>query len=317
MWSAEGRCHPAITPSRRTPRGAHAARPTGVVHQEDTTLHDRPARPQARARLILFAMTPLVLTIGFAATISARSPGAVADIAPRAFQPVVVPAAPGAAAANPPAAAAQATEALPPRIPKVSPGAPAGPVHVVRTGETLWGIAAVHAARLDVLLRWNPTADPRHLVAGQRILVPGGQPMASGARASGTSTSGSSVQRGTHVWPLTVRGRITTYFSARHSGIDIAAPAGTTVRAIARGTVTWAGWKDNGAGYMILIRHPDGMVSMYNHNRRLLVRVGQVVTAGQKIAEVGSTGWSTGPHLDLRIEMGGEPVNPLRLTWAP
>jgi LysM repeat protein len=266
--------------------------------------------------LILFAMSPVVLTIAFAATISARPYPTVTDIAPGAFQPVVLATAPGGAASNPPGAPARVAEALPPRVPKVSRVAPAGPVHIVRPGDTLWGIATVHAARLDLLLRWNPTADPRHLVAGQRILVPGGQPMPSGARASGTSTSGSSAQRGTHIWPLAVRGRITTYFSARHPGIDVAAPAGTTVRAIAAGNVTWAGWKDNGAGYMILIRHPDGMVSMYNHNRRLLVRVGQVVTAGQKIAEVGSTGWSTGPHLDLRIEMGGEPVNPLRLTWA-
>ncbi len=115
------------------------------------------------------------------------------------------------------------------------------------------------------------------------------------------------------LWPLPVRGTITSRFSAGHPGIDIAAPAGTTVRAIASGTVTWAGWKTNGGGNVVVIRHPDGMVSTYNHNQGVAVARGDQVSAGERIAWVGSTGWATGPHLDLRVEMGDRLVDPLDL----
>lgn len=195
----------------------------------------------------------------------------------------------------------------------VEPSPPSGPEHVVRPGDTLWQIAAWHRADLQLILRWNEGLDPRRLVNGQRILVPGGGPMPSPrpaapvVRAAGPAPS----VTGTHLWPLPVRGRITTRFSARHPGIDIAAPAGTPVRAIAGGTVTWAGWKNNGGGYVVVLRHPDGMTSTYNHNREVSVAVGQVVAAGDQIASVGATGWATGPHLDLRIEMGGRLIDPL------
>jgi len=74
--------------------------------------------------------------------------------------------------------------------------------------------------------------------------------------------------------------------------------------------VVFAGWKDNGGGYVVVLRHRDGMRSTYNHNRSVTVAVGARVVAGQRIARLGSTGRSTGPHLDLRIEMGGRFVNP-------
>jgi LysM repeat protein len=201
----------------------------------------------------------------------------------------------------------------------VEPSPPAGPVHTVRPGDTLWQIAAWHRADLQLVLRWNVDSDPRHLVAGQRILVPGGRPM---PKLRPTSTARraekprASVQVRRHVWPLPVRGLITTRFSAAHPGIDIANGAGTLVRAIAGGTVTWAGWKNNGGGYVVVIRHADGMISTYNHNLRVLVRRGQVVSAGQQVAKVGASGWATGPHLDLRIKMGGRLLDPLRLDWA-
>ncbi|WP_331547836.1 M23 family metallopeptidase [Propionicimonas sp.] len=115
------------------------------------------------------------------------------------------------------------------------------------------------------------------------------------------------------MWPLAVRGVVTTRFSSAHPGIDISAPGGTAVRAIAAGTVVFAGWKNNGGGYVVVLRHPDGMRSTYNHNQSVTVAVGARVVAGQRIARLGSTGRSTGPHLDLRIEMGGRFVNPLRL----
>ncbi len=210
---------------------------------------------------------------------------------------------------------------------------PRGPTHVVVTGDTLWTIARRHSASLATIQRWNPGIEAYGLVSGQRILVPAGSamravPASAAPRPAKVSTSGAprattpraptprAVQppaRSTieHVWPLAVRGTITRQFSAAHLGVDIAAPIGTPVLAVSAGTVIWAGWKDNGGGLVVVIRHPDGMRSTYNHNSKVDATVGERVVAGQTIARLGSTGWSTGPHLDVRIEMDGRFVDPL------
>jgi murein DD-endopeptidase MepM/ murein hydrolase activator NlpD len=202
---------------------------------------------------------------------------------------------------------------------------PPGPVHVVGAGDTLWEVAARHRVELASILRWNPSVDPRRLVTGQRVPVPGGGPMLTRRSTPRQKPTGQAppparlrmrVARqprgsGEHLWPLPVRGTITNRFSAGHPAIDIAAPLGTSVRAIAAGTVIDAGWRNNGGGNVVVILHPDGMVSTYNHNRDVAVRRGQPVEPGQQIAWVGATGLATGPHLDLRIEMGGRLVNPL------
>lgn len=201
-----------------------------------------------------------------------------------------------------------------------APTPPTGPIHQVRPGDTLWQIATWHRADLNLILQWNEV-DPQRLVDGQRILVPGGRAMAARpkpapkpAAVTATRNPAPATKATTrHVWPLPIRGTITRRFSSAHPAIDIAAPSGTTVRAIAAGTVTWAGWKNNGGGFVVVIRHPDGMISTYNHNRGVAVARGDRVKAGQKIAAVGATGWATGPHLDLRVEMGGRFVNPLGL----
>jgi len=234
------------------------------------------------------------------------------DIVELGASPAAVPT-PATATAATATPAAPAAEARPPK----------GPVHVVRAGDNLWTIARRHDAELAGILRWNEV-DPDRLVAGQRILVPGGSKMAPLPRPRAAAPRPASVQParsrqaaaprvadGSHLWPLPLRGTITTRFSRAHPGIDIAAPADTPVRAIAGGTITWAGWRNNGGGYVVIVRHPDGMTSEYNHNSKVTVAKGDQVGQGDTIALVGSTGNSTGPHLDLRIEMGGRLVDPL------
>lgn len=202
--------------------------------------------------------------------------------------------------------------------------APKGPTHVVASGDNLWTIARRHSADLASVLRWNEGVDPDRLVAGQSILVPGGSKMAPLPRPARVQARPASVrpapverrpapqvQDGDHIWPLPVRGTLTRRFSSGHPGIDIAAPQGTRVRAIAGGTVVWSGWMDNGGGYVVEIEHPGGMRSTYNHNSKVTVERGDEVAQGDTIALVGSTGRSTGPHLDLRIRMGGRLVDPL------
>jgi murein DD-endopeptidase MepM/ murein hydrolase activator NlpD len=115
-------------------------------------------------------------------------------------------------------------------------------------------------------------------------------------------------------WPAT--GTLTSKFGRRwgrmHKGIDIAGPVGTPIDAAADGIVIAAGWNSGGYGNLVEIRHSDGTTTRYGHNSRLSVSVGQVVRQGQQVAQMGSTGHSTGSHLHFEIRpSGGSAVNPM------
>ena len=105
-----------------------------------------------------------------------------------------------------------------------------------------------------------------------------------------------------------------TEWSANHTGIDYLCPAGTPILASEAGQVFFAGWKDGGYGYCVFIKHPDGMVTIYEHLLKdIPVRIGQSVQRGQVIGYSGSTGNSTGPHLHFEMrDANGNAVNPLR-----
>jgi len=93
----------------------------------------------------------------------------------------------------------------------------------------------------------------------------------------------------------------------------MAAPAGTPIYAAGDGTVLVAGWY-SGHGHAVLIELPTGTVTLYGHSSKVLVTVGEKVKAGQLIALVGSTGYSTGNHLHFEVRLGGEdgsPTDPL------
>jgi murein DD-endopeptidase MepM/ murein hydrolase activator NlpD len=117
-------------------------------------------------------------------------------------------------------------------------------------------------------------------------------------------------------WPLT--GKITAGFGWRvhpidgsrrlHKGIDIAAPTGAPMFAAGDGFVSDAGWDSGGYGNFVEIKHLDGSKTFYAHANRLLVSKGQQITKGQAIAEVGSTGRSTGPHLHFEVLPDGRNV---------
>ena len=117
-----------------------------------------------------------------------------------------------------------------------------------------------------------------------------------------------------YIWPA--RGTFTSGYGWRwgrmHRGIDIAGPVGTPIVAAASGVVVRSGWNSGGYGNLVDIRHPDGSMTRYAHNSRLLVREGQQVSQGQQIAAMGSTGYSTGPHLHFEIHLAGSgTVNPM------
>jgi hypothetical protein len=100
-----------------------------------------------------------------------------------------------------------------------------------------------------------------------------------------------------------------------HKGIDITGRVGTKVAAAGSGIVIFSGVK-KGYGKLIKIHHGNGIVTHYAHNSKLLAQVGDFVTKGQKIAAVGSTGRSTGPHLHFEVLLNGETVNPEKYLHA-
>lgn len=116
-----------------------------------------------------------------------------------------------------------------------------------------------------------------------------------------------------YMWPA--QGVLTSGYGWRwgrmHRGIDIAGPVGTPILAAAPGVVVRSGWNSGGYGNLVDIRHPDGSLTRYAHNSRLLVQAGQQVRGGQQIADMGSTGFSTGPHLHFEIHIPDQgTVNP-------
>ena len=120
---------------------------------------------------------------------------------------------------------------------------------------------------------------------------------------------------GSYIWP--VYGTITSRFGYRyifgstsyHSGLDIAVPYGTSVKASDGGTVSFAGYKGS-YGYLVIIDHGNGEQTYYGHNSSLLVSAGDKVYQGQVIAKAGSTGRSTGSHCHFEIRIYGTAVNP-------
>ncbi|MBW4669498.1 MAG: M23 family metallopeptidase [Cyanomargarita calcarea GSE-NOS-MK-12-04C] len=123
------------------------------------------------------------------------------------------------------------------------------------------------------------------------------------ARSALPQTANNSVSS-TFIWPS--QGILSQGFRKnQHEGIDIAGAVGTPVVAAASGTVIKAGWDDWGLGNSIEIRLPNGSVTVYGHNSRLLVRKGQEVNQGQAIALMGSTGNSSGSHLHFEVHPNG------------
>ncbi len=116
------------------------------------------------------------------------------------------------------------------------------------------------------------------------------------------------------IWPA--QGVLTSGYGQRwgrpHRGIDIAAPVGTPIVAAAPGVIGYSGYNDGGFGYLVEVDHADGTMTRYAHNSRLLVKAGQQVSQGEQISEMGSTGFSTGPHLHFEVHPGGKgAVNPI------
>jgi murein DD-endopeptidase MepM/ murein hydrolase activator NlpD len=185
----------------------------------------------------------------------------------------------------------------------------------------------------------NGIADATALAVGTELFVPGADRVLevpeAGASATSTSTpaatstptststpspsptpsptSTSTSRRASRLaWPLdgVLYGRYGVRGGQRHDGIDIAAPEGSPVGAADDGEVIFAG-EQAGYGAVVILRHDGDLVTLYAHNARVLVKEGQRVRRGQRIATVGQTGRTTGPHLHFEVRAGTRPRNPL------
>ncbi|GEM46706.1 peptidoglycan DD-metalloendopeptidase family protein [Deinococcus cellulosilyticus] len=187
----------------------------------------------------------------------------------------------------------------------------------VEKGDTLQALAKEFEVTVERLLWANPELKDQHdLVVGQVIHIPVGRT----SRFFPQEYLLDSVPVLKWVWP--VDGKITSGFGTRtlvvagsnhHPGVDIAQKTGTPVKAARAGVVKVAGWDNTGFGNTVVIDHGDGWTTRYSHNSQLRVKAGQQVVDGEVIAEVGSTGFSTGPHLDFRMTYQGALVDPVRV----
>lgn len=203
-----------------------------------------------------------------------------------------------------------------------------GVAYTVQSGDTLDTIAEKYSADVDEIMEFNDFVSAADLTAGEEIIVPGGEkpapppqtqlatvrdvftrttPTTPTAPAVSTGPD-APVSGGTGQWPTSTR-RISQYYGAFHTGLDIDGEFGDPIWASNAGTVVSAGW--NGAyGLAVKVDHGNGTVTHYAHLQSIAVGYGQQVGRGQFLGEEGSTGRSSGSHLHFECLVGGRFVNP-------
>jgi lipoprotein NlpD len=208
--------------------------------------------------------------------------------------------------------------------------------YVVKKGDTLYSIALDNGADYRELAQWNALEDPTKLRIGQVLrVIPPAEPAAvvtvspaRGVAAPETKPIGAPPVVATtvkpqaaipepaaqFVWPA--KGRVLAGFSEpRSKGIDIDGKLGDPVVAAAAGRVTYIGSGIPGLGKLVVIRHDSGFITVYAHNRNILVKEQQAVARGERIAELGSSD-ADRPKLHFQIRKGSAPVDPLRYLPA-
>ncbi|RME87865.1 MAG: LysM peptidoglycan-binding domain-containing protein, partial [Candidatus Hydrogenedentota bacterium] len=185
----------------------------------------------------------------------------------------------------------------------------AGVYHIVKKGETLSSIAKKYKVNMQKIREENKLTS-NIIRIRQKLFIPGAKPLPIYRL----------VKRKLFQWPI--RGRITSRFGWRknpitgkrqfHTGLDIGARYGSTIRAAGSGVVVYAG---NGGSYgnLVILKHRGNYLTAYAHCSKILVKKGQAVRKGQRIAKVGSTGLSTGSHLHFEVRRGRKKINPYKV----
>lgn len=188
--------------------------------------------------------------------------------------------------------------------------------HVVRAGDTLSRIGQAYGVPHHEIARANRLRDPSHIEVGQRLIIPKAKAAPVVAtllpplRDAGEQRPGDAPKM---TWPVP-EGTVTSGFGPRgsrfHDGIDISAPAGVPVRAVASGEVAYSASLP-GYGNVIIVRHERGYATVYAHNERHHVEEGQRVRQGQLIATVGCSGRASGTNLHFEVRKDNHARNPL------
>ncbi len=183
--------------------------------------------------------------------------------------------------------------------------------YTVESGDTVGRIAKAHRVPAQDIIELNGLVDPDRLEPGQLLFLFGVDEVIERLAPSKVKPKDGVPS---FAWPLT-KGVVSSGFGMRgrrmHKGLDIAVATGTRVLAAAAGTVVYSDDKQRGYGNLVILSHAHGYVTVYAHNRRNLVDEGDAVRQGAPIAEVGSTGRSTGPHLHFEIRNKKKAVDPL------
>jgi murein DD-endopeptidase MepM/ murein hydrolase activator NlpD len=198
---------------------------------------------------------------------------------------------------------------------------PASVEHVVRPGDNLYRLSQHYGVSVEEIRRANDIDDVRALQIGRRLVIPGStratiSPPGSGLGGAGSEARSGRARRETGLdfgWP--VSGKPSSKYGGRgggrHDGIDIPARRGTPVRAAEAGRVIHSGGGLGDYGQVVIVKHAGRYSTVYAHNRRNRVRKGEFVEKGQVIAEVGSTGNASGPHVHFELRRDRNPEDPL------
>jgi len=211
------------------------------------------------------------------------------------------------------------------RTPPAARPEPLGQWYVVQQGETLSEIAQRSGVPEEDLLEVNGFKSAADAVPGKMLFVlfgPGHHPEAPpAAPATPVATpeapapAAPAGKQARFRWPVDAP-RVTSVFGSRwgrpHEGIDLQAAIGTPVYAAEEGEVVYAGNRVRGYGNMVVLKHGDALLTVYAHNSVLLVKVGQHVSSGQRIALSGQSGHATGPHVHFEVRRDQVPRDPLQ-----
>jgi lipoprotein NlpD len=205
--------------------------------------------------------------------------------------------------------------------------------YTVRPGDTLMGISRQFGQNVRDLTFWNNLSDPNQIHVGQQIRVAPPDmamtrpisgtetpplPTAADARPApssadppplGVEPASTAPANTPWIWPAS--GRVIEAFSDSNKGIDITGALGDPVMAAGSGSVVYSGAGLRGYGNLIIIKHDDEYLSAYAHNQKLLVKEGESVRRGQRIAEMGNSD-ADRPKLHFEIRRNGKPVDPMR-----
>jgi len=218
--------------------------------------------------------------------------------------------------------------------------------YVVKPGDTLYKIARANNVDIENIKRWNNISDPNQISVGQVLRMSGGatgggaqtapiarnrpqprpldQPETPAATTPApdatptpapapvdTKPATRAADAGVINWAWPANGQIVQAFNASSKGIDIAGALGDPITAAADGLVKYSGNGVRGLGNLIIVEHQNGFITAYAHNRALLVKTGQTVKRGAKIAELGQSD-TTSPRLHFEIRRQGTPVDPMQ-----